>query len=175
MSERVLNLRTADIFRRKCSIRKKGEEQTDGAGGPGNSTEQISLVSHLTSCQAARSIQGFVKTFLLSSENDLKNVLLLAPKSHYMYGNIFWPAIPRTCQEYFYTTLFRDGQISYVNSPLQPERPKRGITQPRPTFFTIPTVRGSNFTSSAWRPRFSLFPRDSKSPQKVPPSENAFT
>ena len=45
-----------------------------------------------------------VKTFLLSSENQLQNAPLPIPKMH--YSAIFWAAIPGTREECFYTTLY---------------------------------------------------------------------
>ena len=49
-------------------------------------------------------IQSLVKTFLLSSENQSQNVPLPTPKLH--HGAIFQQAIPKTWQEFFYTTLY---------------------------------------------------------------------
>ena len=49
-------------------------------------------------------VQSWVKTFLLRSENQPQNVPFCPPKMH--YGKIFQPAIPETCQECFYTTLY---------------------------------------------------------------------
>ena len=43
------------------------------------------------------------KHFLLNYENHYQNVQLLTPKMH--YGAIFQPAIPRTWQKCFTTTL----------------------------------------------------------------------
>ena len=50
-----------------------------------------------------QAIQSCLETFLLSSENDSKNVWLITPKTH--YGTIFQPAIPKTWQECFYFAL----------------------------------------------------------------------
>ena len=49
------------------------------------------------------SIQSCVKIFLPSPENYPQNVPL--PTPNMQYGAIFRPAIPKTGQEYFYTTL----------------------------------------------------------------------
>ena len=49
-------------------------------------------------------IQSYVKIFLLNSENNPQNVPLLTPKLY--YGTNFQPAIPKTWQEPFYTTLY---------------------------------------------------------------------
>ena len=55
---------------------------------------------------------SLVTTFLLSFENDCQ--YLPPPTSKLHYGAVFQPAIPKTWQECFYTTLYKKG-INYLN------------------------------------------------------------
>ena len=61
------------------------------------------LMNELRNAQSSLFLQSCVKTCLLSSENRLQNVLLPISKMH--SGAIFQPAIPKTWQTCFYTTL----------------------------------------------------------------------
>ena len=51
-------------------------------------------------------LQSCVIIFVLISKNRSQNVSLTSPKLHLMYGAIFLPALPKTWQECFYTTLY---------------------------------------------------------------------
>ena len=59
---------------------------------------------------SVKKVQSCVKTFLLSFENHSGSVPLPTPKLH--YGSIFQPAIPKTWQECFYTTLYSGNLVS---------------------------------------------------------------
>ena len=60
----------------------------------------IHIQSHLLQIST---VQCCVKTFLLSFKIHPQNGPLPTPKMH--YGAILQPAIPKTCQKCFYTTL----------------------------------------------------------------------